>query len=51
MASPLLGPAGNVEFFLVGKRTGEALSRLDLDPAIDEGRSLISPPADSVAYT
>ena len=37
MASPLPGPAGNVEFPLYAVRGGEGAS-LDLDAAIDEGR-------------
>jgi 23S rRNA (cytidine1920-2'-O)/16S rRNA (cytidine1409-2'-O)-methyltransferase len=39
MASPLLGPAGNVEFFLLLGGGGDEAS-LDLDAAVEEGRSL-----------
>ncbi|MFL5799772.1 MAG: TlyA family RNA methyltransferase [Actinomycetota bacterium] len=40
MASPLLGPAGNVEFLMVARDEGapdEATSRLEIDAAIAEG--------------
>jgi 23S rRNA (cytidine1920-2'-O)/16S rRNA (cytidine1409-2'-O)-methyltransferase len=39
MASPLLGPAGNVEFFLLAARGGDETS-LALDAAVEEARSL-----------
>jgi 23S rRNA (cytidine1920-2'-O)/16S rRNA (cytidine1409-2'-O)-methyltransferase len=39
MASPLLGPAGNVEFFLLAARGGDETS-LALDAALEEARSL-----------
>jgi 23S rRNA (cytidine1920-2'-O)/16S rRNA (cytidine1409-2'-O)-methyltransferase len=41
MSSPLLGPAGNVEFFLHARR-GMAAGELDLDAAIAEGEDLVS---------
>jgi 23S rRNA (cytidine1920-2'-O)/16S rRNA (cytidine1409-2'-O)-methyltransferase len=39
MASPLLGPAGNVEFFLSGRR-GRRDTEVDLDAAVSEGLTL-----------
>jgi 23S rRNA (cytidine1920-2'-O)/16S rRNA (cytidine1409-2'-O)-methyltransferase len=39
MASPLLGAAGNVEFFLLA-RTGSEESALDLEAAVEEGQSV-----------
>jgi 23S rRNA (cytidine1920-2'-O)/16S rRNA (cytidine1409-2'-O)-methyltransferase len=39
MASPLLGPAGNVEFLMRGRRAAAA-EPLDLGTAIDEGKEL-----------
>jgi 23S rRNA (cytidine1920-2'-O)/16S rRNA (cytidine1409-2'-O)-methyltransferase len=39
MASPVRGPAGNVEFLLHGRKSGESalLETSDLDAAVDEG--------------
>ena len=39
MASPLPGPAGNVEFF-VHARKGGAVVHVDPSPAIEEGKRL-----------
>jgi hypothetical protein len=39
MASPLPGPAGNVEFLLHARR-GAASVALDLDAVVDEGRAV-----------
>jgi hypothetical protein len=39
MASPLPGPAGNVEFFLHA-RVGEAGREVDLDAAVAEGAAV-----------
>src|SRR5437763_1803168 len=39
MASPLLGPAGNVEFFLSGRRDHED-TEVDLDAAVREGLAM-----------
>jgi 23S rRNA (cytidine1920-2'-O)/16S rRNA (cytidine1409-2'-O)-methyltransferase len=39
MASPLLGPAGNVEFFLLAGKEGDETS-LELETAVEEVRSL-----------
>jgi 23S rRNA (cytidine1920-2'-O)/16S rRNA (cytidine1409-2'-O)-methyltransferase len=40
MASPLRGPAGNVEFFVHASKGG-VVRRLDLDRAINDGRGLV----------
>ena len=40
IASPLRGPAGNVEFLLHGRR-GVDDARVDLDPAVTEGEGLL----------
>jgi 23S rRNA (cytidine1920-2'-O)/16S rRNA (cytidine1409-2'-O)-methyltransferase len=41
MASPLTGPAGNVEFLLAASRRGpERLDAADLEGAIEEGRAI-----------
>jgi 23S rRNA (cytidine1920-2'-O)/16S rRNA (cytidine1409-2'-O)-methyltransferase len=40
-ASPLPGPAGNIEFFLHA-REGEPRAALDLDPAVAEGREVLA---------
>ena len=40
MASPLLGPAGNVEFLLACRRPGPGVA-LDLDLALSEGQGLL----------
>ncbi|MGE5225403.1 MAG: TlyA family RNA methyltransferase [Planctomycetaceae bacterium] len=39
MASPVPGPAGNVEFLLFGRRDAASV-RLDLDAVVDEGRAI-----------
>ncbi|MGZ4149267.1 MAG: TlyA family RNA methyltransferase [Actinomycetota bacterium] len=39
MASPVRGPAGNVEFLLQARRGGRPVP-LDLDAAVDEGRAI-----------
>jgi 23S rRNA (cytidine1920-2'-O)/16S rRNA (cytidine1409-2'-O)-methyltransferase len=47
MASPLLGPAGNVEFFLHARGPEAALnegSGPDVDAAVDEARALVGQP-------
>jgi 23S rRNA (cytidine1920-2'-O)/16S rRNA (cytidine1409-2'-O)-methyltransferase len=41
MASPLRGPAGNVEFLLWG-RNGAASVEIDVDAAVAEGREVAS---------
>jgi hypothetical protein len=46
-ASPLLGPAGNVEFFLHARGAEAALhegSGPDLDAVVDEARALVGQP-------
>lgn len=44
MASPVLGPAGNVEFFLHARK-GDTERTLDIEAALREGRELKGPPA------
>ena len=47
MASPLLGPAGNVEFFLHARGAEAALNDVpgsDADAAVDEARALVGQP-------
>jgi 23S rRNA (cytidine1920-2'-O)/16S rRNA (cytidine1409-2'-O)-methyltransferase len=47
MASPLLGPAGNVEFFLhAGGTAGESPDAPDLEDAVAEGTALVAPSLD-----
>ena len=45
MASPVLGPAGNVEFF-VHARKGDPGRTLDVEVAVGEGSGVQRPPAD-----
>jgi 23S rRNA (cytidine1920-2'-O)/16S rRNA (cytidine1409-2'-O)-methyltransferase len=41
MASPVVGPAGNVEFFVhAAKGSAAPIAVVDLDPVIDEGRRI-----------
>jgi len=40
MASPLVGPAGNVEF-LLHARAGAAAERIDVDAALAAGAELV----------
>ena len=43
MASPVLGPAGNVEFLLYGRRGGRRRRPVDLDAAVNEAEGVRAP--------